>query len=229
MDKPYVRQLFDAIAYRYDLLNHLLSAGVDFYWRRTAIGYLLDLRPGRILDVATGTGDFAIAAMRLHPREVIGVDIAQNMLALGREKIARRRLDTVISLRDGEAEKLPFGEHQFDAAMVAFGARNFEDLRLGLQEMFRVLKPGGRIVVLEFSRPRRFPFRHIYLFYFMRVLPVVGRLISKNADAYTYLPDTVMQFPEGAEFLSILSNVGFTALREQRLTFGIATIYAGDK
>ena len=167
--------------------------------------------------------------MRLHPREIIGVDIAHNMLALGREKIARRRLDKVISFRDGEAEELPFEEHQFDAAIVAFGARNFDNLRLGLQEMFRVLKPGGRIVVLEFSRPRRFPFRQIYFFYFKRVLPVVGRLISKNADAYTYLPDTVMRFPEGAEFLSILSNVGFTALREQRLTFGIATIYAGDK
>lgn len=167
--------------------------------------------------------------MRLHPREVIGVDIAHNMLALGREKIARRRFDKVISLRDGEAEKLPFGEHHFDAVIVAFGARNFENLRLGLHEMFRVLRPGGRIVVLEFSRPRRFPFRQIYLFYFRRVLPVVGRLISKNADAYSYLPATVMQFPEGAEFLTILSNVGFTALREQRLTFGVATIYAGDK
>jgi demethylmenaquinone methyltransferase/2-methoxy-6-polyprenyl-1,4-benzoquinol methylase len=202
---------------------------MDFYWRRAAIEYLLDLRPGRILDVATGTGDFAIAAMRAHPGEVIGVDIAQNMLALGREKIARRRLDKVISLRVGEAEKLPFEEQQFDAAIVAFGARNFENLRLGLQEMFRVLKPGGRIVVLEFSRPRLFPFRHIYLFYFKRVLPIVGRLISRNADAYSYLPDTVMRFPEGGEFLTILSNTGFTALREQRMTFGIATIYAGDK
>jgi demethylmenaquinone methyltransferase / 2-methoxy-6-polyprenyl-1,4-benzoquinol methylase len=229
MDKPYVRKLFDAIAYRYDLLNHLLSGGVDFYWRRAAIERLQDLRPERILDVATGTGDFAIAAMRLHPREIIGVDIAPNMLALGRRKIARRRMDTVISLRDGEAEQLPFGEQQFDAAIVAFGARNFENLRLGLQEMFRVLRPGGRIVVLEFSRPRRPPFRHIYLFYFKRILPVVGRLISGNTEAYTYLPDTVMRFPEGEEFLTILSNVGFTGLRETRLSFGIATIYAGDK
>lgn len=202
---------------------------MDFYWRRAAIERLHDLHPERILDVATGTGDFAIAAMRLHPREVIGVDIAHNMLALGRKKIARRGMDNVISLRDGEAEQLPFGERQFDAAIVAFGARNFENLRLGLQEMFRVLRPGGRIVVLEFSRPRQFPFRHIYLFYFNRVLPVVGRLISRSADAYTYLPETVMRFPEGEEFLTILSNVGFTALREQRLTFGIATIYAGDK
>jgi demethylmenaquinone methyltransferase / 2-methoxy-6-polyprenyl-1,4-benzoquinol methylase len=229
MDKPYVRKLFDAIAYRYDLLNHLLSGGVDFYWRRAAIERLQDLRPERILDVATGTGDFAIAAMRLHPREIIGVDIAPNMLALGRRKIARRSMDTVISLRDGEAEQLPFGEQQFDAAIVAFGARNFENLRLGLQEMFRVLRPGGRIVVLEFSRPRRLPFRHIYLFYFKRILPVVGRLISGNTEAYTYLPDTVMRFPEGEEFLTILSNVGFTGLRETRLTFGIASIYAGDK
>jgi demethylmenaquinone methyltransferase/2-methoxy-6-polyprenyl-1,4-benzoquinol methylase len=202
---------------------------VDFYWRRAAIERLRDLRPKRLLDVATGTGDFAIAAMRLHPREVIGVDIAPNMLALGRKKISRRRLAGVISLRDGEAEQLPFGEREFDAAIVAFGARNFENLRLGLREMYRVLRPGGRIVVLEFSRPQGFPFRQLYLFYFKRVLPVVGRLISKNAEAYSYLPDTVMRFPEGEEFLTILSHAGFTALHEQRLTFGIATIYTGDK
>ncbi len=221
--------MFDAIAYRYDLLNHLLSGGVDLYWRRKAIEHLRETKPKRILDVATGTADFAIASLRLNPSEVIGVDIAEEMLKQGRAKLARKKLDTVVRLQTAEAESLPFESGGFDAAIVAFGARNFNDLRRGLSEMHRVLRKGGKIVVLEFSRPGRFPFKQIYLLYFKNILPRIGRMISKSKEAYTYLPETVMRFPDGSDFLSILQGVGFKNLAEERLTFGIATIYTGNK
>ncbi len=207
----------------------MLSGGIDFYWRRKAVDCLRDIAPNRILDVATGTADFAIATLRLHPREVIGVDIAEHMLAIGRAKVARKRCESIITLRTGEAERLEFGDNTMDAAIVAFGARNFEDLVGGLSEMQRVLRPGGRIVVLEFSRPRSFPFRQVYFFYFRRILPLVGRWISRSPEAYTYLPDTVMRFPEGEQFSDILRHTGLRNVRQQRLTFGIATIYTGDK
>ncbi|MBI5471703.1 MAG: bifunctional demethylmenaquinone methyltransferase/2-methoxy-6-polyprenyl-1,4-benzoquinol methylase UbiE [Ignavibacteriae bacterium] len=229
MEKQYVRSLFDSIAHRYDLLNHLLSGGIDFYWRRRAIGHLESLRPKKILDVATGTADFAIATMRLHPESVVGVDIAEEMLKLGRQKISKRSLDRIISLQSGEAEHLQFSTGSFDAAIVAFGARNFERLETGLAEMRRVLRPGGRIVVLEFSRPRVFPFKQLYFFYFRTMLPLIGRIISKHHEAYDYLPDTVMKFPEGDEFLTILTKAGFNDTKEDRLTFGVATIYVGTK
>lgn len=221
--------MFDAIAYRYDLLNHVLSGGADFYWRRRAVESLRDVQPRRILDVATGTADFAIAALRLKPDEVVGVDIAENMLAIGRAKIRRMGAGDVIRLRTGEAEHLEFEDGAFDAAMVAFGARNFEHLHRGLSEMQRVLRPGGRIVVLEFSQPTAFPFRQLYLFYFRRILPLLGRMVSKDRRAYTYLPDTVMKFPQGEEFLAVLKDAGIRSPRQRRLTFGIATIYTGEK
>lgn len=229
MQKQYVRSLFDGIARRYDFLNHLLSGGVDFYWRRRAVEHLKDYQPKRILDVATGTADFAIATMRLHPERVVGVDIAEEMLKIGRHKIATRGLSNVISLQTGEAESLHFDSGSFDAAIVAFGARNFEHLEKGLSEMRRVLREGGKIVVLEFSRPRVFPFKQIYFFYFKTILPLIGRFISKSDDAYTYLPNTVMNFPEGESFLGILRKVGFKDVGEERLTFGIATVYEGTK
>nr|AOR51174.1 ubiquinone/menaquinone biosynthesis methyltransferase [uncultured bacterium pAM1] len=229
MQKQYVRSLFDKIAYRYDLLNHLLSGGVDLYWRRAAIQTLTQLQPKRILDVATGTADFALASLRLGPDEVIGVDISDPMLEVGRKKIAQRRLTERIRLYNGEAEQLRFETGSFDAAIVAFGARNYEDLDKGLSEMNRVLRPGGMIVVLEFSRPKVFPLKQLYFFYFRHILPTIGRMISKDQDAYQYLPDTVMRFPEGEAFLSRLNTAGFSSLREQRLTFGIATIYTGVK
>ena len=229
MQKEYVRSLFDNIAYRYDLLNHLLSGGVDLYWRRAAIQELKDLQPKQILDVATGTADFALAAMRLNPAEVIGVDISEQMLEIGRKKIAKRHLLKTIHLQAGEAENLTFTSDSFDAAIVAFGARNFEDLDKGLSEMNRVLRNKGKIVVLEFSRPNAFPLKQLYFFYFKRILPFVGRLISKDHEAYQYLPDTVMKFPDGKGFLDRLRNAGFSSLHEQRLTFGIATIYSGVK
>ena len=229
MRKEYVRRLFDSIAYRYDLLNHLLSGGVDFYWRRTAIETLASHKPKRILDVATGTADFAIAAFRLNPEEVVGVDISDAMLEFGRRKIAAKKLSDKIRLEAGEAEDLDFPDNHFDAAIVAFGARNFENLERGLMEMRRVLKTGGTILVLEFSKPHVFPFKQLYLFYFLNILPLVGRIVSKDKEAYRYLPDTVMQFPDGEEFLDILRKVGFSSVNQRSLTFGIATIYCGEK
>jgi demethylmenaquinone methyltransferase / 2-methoxy-6-polyprenyl-1,4-benzoquinol methylase len=227
VQKHYVRSLFDAIAYRYDLLNHLLSGGIDVYWRRRAIEHLRTLAPTRILDVATGTGDLALAAMRLKPREVIGVDIADEMLRFGRRKVERRGLTRWITLKSGDAEQMEFPDSSFDAAMVAFGARNFEHLERGLGEMHRLLRPGGMIVVLEFSRPARFPFRQLYGFYFLKILPRIGRTVSNHTEAYTYLPESVLRFPEGEEFLRILRQVGFADVRQERLTFGIASIYTG--
>lgn len=222
-----VRDLFDSIAHRYDFLNHLLSGGVDFYWRRRAIKHLTALHPRRILDVATGTADFAVAALRLQPERVVGVDVAEAMLGEGRRKLQSRGLDDLVLLETGRAEQLRFGTGEFDAAIVAFGARNFENLEAGLREMHRVLRSGGKIVVLEFSRPRRFPFRQLYFFYFRRILPIVGRLVSGSRQAYTYLPDTVMSFPEGEDFIAILERVGFRETVAERLTFGIATVYSG--
>lgn len=229
VQKQYVRALFDSIAYRYDLLNHLLSGGIDLYWRRKAIEYLRDIQPKQILDVATGTGDFAIAALHLNPERVTGVDISEKMLELGRQKIRKRNLDGIIKLEAGEAEELRFDSSSFDAAIVAFGVRNFENLERGLQEMHRVLRTGGMIVVLEFSQPAAFPFRQIYMLYFRRVLPLIGRLISKHDEAYQYLSDSVVQFPEGDEFLTRLRTSGFREATQKRLTLGIVSIYMGTK
>jgi demethylmenaquinone methyltransferase / 2-methoxy-6-polyprenyl-1,4-benzoquinol methylase len=228
-DKQYVRSLFNAIAYRYDLLNHLLSGGVDLYWRRKAVEHLRPDAPRRILDVATGTGDFALAALRLNPERIVGVDIADQMLAIGREKLRRRGVEDRVSFEQGDAERLAFSDGTFDAAIVAFGVRNFEHLTQGLREMRRVLKPGARAVILEFSRPKNAPFRQIYHAYFRTILPLIGRLVSGHAGAYTYLPDTVMRFPEGPAFLEQLRASGFEDLHEERLTFGIATLYSGRR
>ena len=229
MEKRYVQSLFNAIASRYDLLNHLLSGGVDLYWRRRAAEHLRDGSIRRVLDVATGTADFAIAALKTGADEVVGVDIAEAMLERGRKKVARRRLATRIHLVHGEAEHLAFPDASFDAAIVAFGARNFENLELGIGEMWRVLRNGGKIVVLEFSRPHRAPFKQLYLLYFKHILPHIGRAVSGHSQAYTYLPATVMQFPEGEQFIDILRSAGFKQTVEQRLTFGIASIYIGIK
>jgi demethylmenaquinone methyltransferase/2-methoxy-6-polyprenyl-1,4-benzoquinol methylase len=228
-DKQYVRSLFNAIAYRYDLLNHLLSGGIDLYWRRKAIEHLRPHAPRTILDVATGTGDFALASLRLGPERVVGVDIAEKMLAVGREKLRRRGVQDRVTFELGDAERLAFSDGTFDAAIVAFGVRNFENLNQGLREMRRVLNPRGRVVILEFSRPQAAPFRQLYLAYFRTILPLVGRLVSGHTGAYTYLPDTVMRFPEGPAFLEHLRASGFDDLREERLTFGIATMYSGRR
>lgn len=219
--------MFDKIAPRYDLLNRLLSGGVDQIWRRKAIALLRNTRPRSILDVATGTADFSIMAARLDPDRIVGVDIAEEMLEIGRRKIRRKGLSDLIELRFGDAEKLPFSDNQFDAVLVAFGVRNFEDLPEGLTQIHRVLKSGGTLIVLEFSRPTAFPIKQLYAFYGSRILPLIGRIVSGDEGAYTYLPDSIASFPDGEDFLNVMRSVGFSAVRQHRLTFGIASIYFG--
>lgn len=227
--KSQVAQMFNSIAGKYDFLNHFLSAGIDIYWRRKAIDLLAGSRPRTILDIATGTGDFALEALRLQPDKITGVDISEGMLAVGRDKIAKRKLSHKIELLLGDSEKLEFADNSFDAATAAFGVRNFENLAQGLQEIHRVLKPGGRVVILEFSKPKSFPFKQVYNFYFKQILPVFGKLISKDRAAYTYLPESVQAFPDGPEFIRILQQVGFKATQWHPLTFGISSIYTGTK
>jgi demethylmenaquinone methyltransferase / 2-methoxy-6-polyprenyl-1,4-benzoquinol methylase len=227
--KQQVARMFDNISGNYDFLNHFLSLGIDKGWRKQAIKILQLIKPKVILDVATGTGDFAIQAMDLKPEKIIGVDISEGMLEVGRKKIAKLHLDGVIELRSGDSENLGFEENKFDAVTVAFGVRNFENLEKGLMEIFRVVKPGGMLIVLEFSRPRRFPFKQLYNFYFKAILPKIGRLVSKDASAYTYLPESVEAFPDGAAFEAILKKVGFKDTTCKPLTFGISSIYTAKK
>lgn len=221
--------MFNSIAHRYDFLNHFLSLGIDRIWRRKAIRKLESGNPGIILDLATGTADLAIAAARLHPRKIIGIDISEKMLELGRQKVVRKRLEDVVFLQKGDSEHLDFADRSFDAVMVAFGVRNFENTVQGISEMYRVLKPGGRIVVLEFSFPQKFPVKQLYNFYFSKILPAIGRLFSRDSSAYQYLPESVDNFLYGEPFLRLLENEGFTCLYSQSLSFGIAQIYSGKK
>jgi len=225
-----VESMFDSIARRYDFLNHFLSFGIDRLWRRRAIRKIArNISPSGILDVATGTGDLAIAALKLSPRKVTGIDISENMLEIGREKISRTGLDGTIELLAGDSENILFDDGSFDVAMVAFGVRNFSDPLKGLTEMCRVVRSGGMIMVLEFSKPARFPFKQIYRLYFRRILPFFGRLFSRDRTAYTYLPESVMKFPDNKDFLLLLEKAGFVSTEQERLTGGIASIYTGFK
>ena len=224
-----VAQMFNNISQRYDLLNHLLSLGIDIYWRKQAIKLLKPEKPELILDIATGTGDFALEALALKPEKVIGVDISEGMLAVGREKMKRRGLTDKIEMKLGDSERLPFEDNIFDAIIVAFGVRNFEHLEQGLADMHRVLKPGGTTVVLEFSKPQGFPFKQLYNFYFIHILPLIGKLISKDQSAYTYLPESVQAFPDGEAFLRVMRQVGYTQTQCKTLTFGISSIYWGKR
>jgi demethylmenaquinone methyltransferase / 2-methoxy-6-polyprenyl-1,4-benzoquinol methylase len=224
-----VAEMFDNVSHRYDFLNHFLSAGIDFYWRKRAVKILAQTNPQTLLDVATGTADFAIEALSIKPKKIIGVDISEGMLAKGREKIKKRGLESVIELRTGDSEALPFENNTFDAVMASFGVRNFENLQAGLTDMCRVLKTGGRCVVLEFSKPKTTPFKQLYQFYFRYILPAVGRLVSKDASAYTYLPESVQAFPDGEDFLDIYKKAGFSHTQCIPLTFGICSIYVGTK
>jgi demethylmenaquinone methyltransferase/2-methoxy-6-polyprenyl-1,4-benzoquinol methylase len=227
--KEHVRAMFDGIAPRYDLLNHLLSWGIDRRWRAKAVRLLDGEHTGQVLDVACGTGDFAIAAARRGVRHVTGVDISGNMLAVAREKARARRLEGRLTFREGDAERLDFPEESFDAVTVAFGARNFEHLEQGLAEIHRVLRPGGRVIILEFSTPARFPVKQLYRFYFTRLLPLVGGLLSGNRAAYAYLPASVYPFPSGERFLDLLRAAGFACPVARPLTAGIATLYSAAK
>jgi demethylmenaquinone methyltransferase/2-methoxy-6-polyprenyl-1,4-benzoquinol methylase len=227
--KEQVAKMFNNISKNYDLLNHVLSLGIDVLWRKKAIQMLQEYQPKLILDIATGTGDFAIEALALNPEKVIGVDISEGMLEEGRKKMKKKKLDHLIELQLGDSEKLLFPENNFDAVIVSFGVRNFENLEKGLTDMYRVLKPGGKTVIVEFSKPEKFPMKQGYHFYFKYILPQIGKLVSKDNDAYTYLPESVQAFPYGNEFLGILERVGFKNTTCKSLTFGISSIYMAEK
>jgi demethylmenaquinone methyltransferase/2-methoxy-6-polyprenyl-1,4-benzoquinol methylase len=224
-----IAEMFDNVSSNYDFLNHFLSAGIDFYWRKRAIKLLRAEKPQTILDIATGTGDFAIEALKLNPTKIIGVDISEGMLAVGREKIKKLGMKNVIELRTGDSTNLLLESNSFDAVIASFGVRNFENLLAGLTEMCRVTKSGGTCVVLEFSKPKTFPFKQLYNFYFRYILPVIGRIVSKDASAYTYLPESVQAFPDGNDFLEVYEQAGFKNTKCIPLTFGICSIYVGKK
>jgi demethylmenaquinone methyltransferase/2-methoxy-6-polyprenyl-1,4-benzoquinol methylase len=227
--KEQIAAMFNSISGKYDFLNHFLSLGIDILWRKRAVRLLTKHQPQLILDIATGTGDFAIEALSLKPKKIIGVDISEGMLSVGREKLIKKNLTDKIELISGDSEVLPFEDNFFDAVIVSFGVRNFENLEKGLSDMLRVLKPGGKVVILEFSKPKSFPFKQLYKFYFQWILPKIGKLISKNHAAYTYLPDSVQAFPDGDDFLNILDKIGFQKNQCTPLTLGISSIYFGSK
>lgn len=228
--KVAVESMFDSIAWRYDFLNHFLSFNIDRFWRRRAIKIISEsYKSPVILDVATGTADLAIAAMKLDPSKITGIDISNRMLEIGKEKIRKRGLSGKIELMPGDSEKIPFCNDIFDVAMVAFGVRNFSDPLKGLMEMNRVIRNRGMIMVLEFSKPSGFPFKPIYNLYFRNILPFFGRLFSNDKAAYRYLPESVMKFPDNEEFLKLLVQAGFSDLHQIKLTGGVASIYTGIK
>lgn len=228
--KAQVAEMFDNISHRYDFLNHFLSLGIDIRWRKKAIKLLKADQPKRILDIATGTGDFALeAASSLSPEEVIGVDISEGMLEVGRKKVIKQGKEKIVQLRSGDSEDLQFEDNYFDSLIVAFGVRNFENLEKGLSEMLRVVRPGGKLVIVEFSKPQSFPFKQIYNAYFQLVLPSIGNFVSKDNSAYRYLPESVQAFPDGANFLQVLEKLGYKNTQCKPLTFGIASIYVGTK
>jgi demethylmenaquinone methyltransferase/2-methoxy-6-polyprenyl-1,4-benzoquinol methylase len=228
-EQTFVRSLFDSIAHRYDVLNHVLSSGIDILWRRRAIQLLQPFQPKHILDVATGTADLALEAVKLNPEHIIGIDISPKMLDIGRRKIRARKLEQRITLESGEAEHLRFESGSFDSVMAAFGVRNFTNLELGLKEFYRVLRMDGCSMILEFSQPKQFPIKQIFHFYSQYFLPLLGGIVSNNRSAYEYLPSTVSEFPDGEEFCALLRSVGFSSAACFPQTFGIASIYIAKK
>ncbi len=228
--KEQVAEMFDNIAFKYDFLNRFLSAGIDITWRKKAIKQLLALHPKKVLDVATGTADVALMTYDiLKPEKIVGIDISEGMLDLGRQKITAKGLQNYIELFTGDSENITFENNAFDAITVAFGVRNFQNLLKGLQEMHRVLQPGGKLVVLEFSKPKNVVFKQFYNLYMNVIAPNFGKLFAKNKDAYQYLNDSVQAFPEGPTFLTIMHEAGFTQTYLKSLSLGICTIYCGVK
>jgi demethylmenaquinone methyltransferase/2-methoxy-6-polyprenyl-1,4-benzoquinol methylase len=229
--KQQVAEMFNNISHSYDFLNHFFSLGIDVLWRKKAIRILKKENPKLILDVATGTGDFALEAvrMKMEGAQIVGVDISAGMIEVGKKKVAAKKLEHAITFQIADSENLPFDSNHFDAFTVAFGVRNFQDLRKGMGEMLRVLKPGGMGVIIEFSRPKRFPIKQLFSFYFKYVMPAVGRLVSKDARAYTYLPESVDAFPSGSDFVRIMQELGYRDCRFVSLSGGIASIYIGKK
>ena len=228
--KQQIAAMFDKIAFRYDFLNRFLSGGIDIYWRRRAIRELISTTTRTVLDVATGTGDMAIMMARyLSTSHITGIDISTGMLEIGRQKITRLKMEQKISLQTGDSEAINFPDAHFDAVTVAFGVRNFENLEKGLQEMLRVLKPGGKLVVLEFSQPKTPGVRQVYDLYLRLVAPNIGKMVSSNREAYQYLNDSVKAFPEGENFIRIMETCGYTNPRLRRLSLGICSLYIGEK
>lgn len=227
--KQQVEEMFDNIAPKYDFLNHLLSMGIDKLWRKKAVKIVGESNPKTILDIATGTGDFALEMVKLKPKKIVGLDLSEQMLSFGRVKVAEKGLSDLIEMIKGDSEKLPFSDNSFDAISVAFGVRNFENLEKGLSEIYRVLKPGGVFAILEFSKPKVFPIKQLFYFYFHFILPIIGKVFSKDQRAYTYLPESVETFPEGEVFVKILEKQGFKSIKCTGLTFGISSIYSGRK
>lgn len=224
--KEQVRDMFNDISGKYDFLNRFLSLGIDISWRKKAINSLKPYHPKQILDVATGTADLALEALRLNPDKITGVDIADGMLEVGRKKIKAAGIHK-IELICADSEQLPFENETFDAATVAFGVRNFENLEKGLKEMHRVLRKAAPIAILEFSKPSVFPVKQLFQFYFKVILPVTGKLFSKHNNAYSYLPESVQHFPEGSDFEEIMKHCGYQNVSSSRLSFGICTLYIG--
>lgn len=228
--KEQVAGMFNSIAGRYDFLNRFLSLGIDIRWRKKALAQLKALHPQLMLDVATGTADVAImAAKQLQPAKIIGIDIAERMLNYGRKKISAKGLDTVIELQTGDSETINFPDQTFDAVTVSFGVRNFENLEKGLTEIYRVLKPGGRLVVLEFSKPWLPGFRQVYNWYMGMMAPQLVSAFASDKKAYQYLNQSIQAFPEGKQFVAVLDKIGFKNTSCKPLTFGICSIYCGDK
>ncbi len=228
--KEQVATMFNNISKTYDFLNHFMSLGIDIIWRKMAIKELLKEKPQIILDVATGTGDFAFEALEiLKTKKIVGVDISEGMLAIAKEKIIKRKKSDVFEVKLGDSEKLLFDNDSFDAITVAYGVRNFENLEKGIADMLRVLKPGGKAVILEFSKPKVFPVKQLYNFYFHYVTPSIGKVFSKDASAYSYLPESVNAFPDGKRFTDLMDKVGYKNTKCRPLAFGICSIYTGVK
>jgi demethylmenaquinone methyltransferase/2-methoxy-6-polyprenyl-1,4-benzoquinol methylase len=227
--KEQVAQMFDNISPKYDFLNRFLSLGIDIQWRKKLVKIVRKQNPKTILDVATGTADLAIELSKIEGTQIAGVDISAGMLNVGKEKIKKKNLDHRIELKLGDGEELPFEENSFDAVTISFGIRNFQDYPKGLKDIYRVIKPGGYLYVLEFSQPESAPFKQIYNFYFKYILPKWGKLVSKDNAAYTYLPESVEAFPYGQKFLDAMTTARFKESQLKELTFGISTIYWGKK
>ena len=225
-----VERMFNKIAHSYDLLNHMLSLGIDKHWRRTAIDSLRSYAPQKILDVATGTGDFALQAVQeLHPAELLGIDISEGMLNVGRKKVQKKGLDSIISFKKDDCMNLSLATDSFDAVLVAYGVRNFEDLECGLKEMLRVLKPGGHLVIIELTSPAKFPMKQLFWLYSHIFMPFVGHFFSHDSKAYQYLPATMEAFPQGEIMQNILQKVGYRDVCFRRFTFGLSTLYTATK
>lgn len=227
--KEEVAEMFNNISKKYDFLNHFLSLGIDRIWRKKAIRILGESNPKIILDMATGTGDFAIEALKLNPKKIVGVDISEGMLNVGKEKMVKKKVDHIIDMQLGDSENLNFDDNTFDGYTVGFGVRNFENLKSGLSELLRVLKPNGRGVVLEFSKPKKFPVKQYYAFHSKYIIPTIGKSISKDSSAYEYLPESIQAFPEGDDFIKIFKEVGYKNCGMKTVSGGIATIYWGEK